>query len=123
MFTLAGEGKTGKRGLPGPHRTRRHRPGALRHGEAPVPAGTRDELERRALRDPSSYDEMIEYLRKAAGFVAARWCGRRECEELVKDDCSATIRCLPLGEQPAQLGDCICCGRSAVTAVVWAQAY
>src|SRR5213596_436471 len=30
----------------------------------------REELERRTFRDPSGYDEMIEYLREAAGFVA-----------------------------------------------------
>ncbi|MDQ3895339.1 MAG: proline--tRNA ligase, partial [Actinomycetota bacterium] len=83
----------------------------------------RDELERRTLRDPSGYDEMIEYLREAAGFVAAPWCGRTECEVRVKEDCSATIRCLPLNEQPAQPGACACCGRPAVTAAAWAQAY
>jgi prolyl-tRNA synthetase len=83
----------------------------------------RDERERRTLRDPSGYDEMIEYLRGAAGFIAAPWCGRNECEVRVKDDSSATIRCLPLTEQPAQSGACPCCGRSAVTAAVWAQAY
>jgi prolyl-tRNA synthetase len=83
----------------------------------------RDDQERGTLRDPSGYDEMIEYLREAGGFVAAPWCGRRECEVRVKDDSSATIRCLPLGEQPAQSGACVCCGRSAVTAAVWAQAY
>jgi prolyl-tRNA synthetase len=82
----------------------------------------RDEQERRTLRDPSSYDEAIEYLRNAGGFVAASWCGRRECEARVKDDSSATIRCLPL-EQGAQAGTCISCGRPAVTAAVWAQAY
>jgi prolyl-tRNA synthetase len=84
----------------------------------------RDEQERRTLREPSSYDEMIEYLREGAGFVAAGWCGRRECEVRVKDDSSATIRCLPLvGEKAAQSGACVCCGRTAVAAAVWAQAY
>jgi prolyl-tRNA synthetase len=83
----------------------------------------RDEQERRTLRDPGGYDEMIEYLREAGGFLAAGWCGRTECEKRVKDESSATIRCLPLGEQPAQSGACVCCGRSAVTAAVWAQAY
>jgi prolyl-tRNA synthetase len=83
----------------------------------------RDEQERRTLRDPESYDEMIEYLRDAGGFVAAWWCGRSDCEARVKEDTSATIRCLPLGEQPAESGPCICCGRSAVAAAVWAQAY
>ena len=35
-----------------------------------------DERERRTLRDPSSYAEMIEYLREAGGFVVAPWCGK-----------------------------------------------
>jgi prolyl-tRNA synthetase len=83
----------------------------------------RDEQERRTFRDPSGYGEMIQYLRQAGGFVAAPWCGRRECEARVKDDSSATIRCLPLDEQPAQTGACVCCGRPAVSAAVWAQAY
>jgi prolyl-tRNA synthetase len=82
----------------------------------------RDEQERRTLRDPRSYDELVEYLRDAGGFVAASWCGRRECEARVKDESSASIRCLPLVEQETT-GACVCCGRSAATAAVWAQAY
>jgi prolyl-tRNA synthetase len=83
----------------------------------------RDERERRTLREPSNYDEMIAYLREAGGLVAASWCGRRECELRVKDESAATIRCLPLGEQPARAGTCVCCGRSAAAGAVWAQAY
>jgi prolyl-tRNA synthetase len=82
-----------------------------------------DERERRTLRDPSSYDEMIEYLREAGGFVVAPWCGNSECEMRVKEESAATIRCLPLGDEPAPSGVCICCGRPAVTEAVWAQAY
>jgi len=82
-----------------------------------------DERERRTLRDPSGYDEMIEYLRDAAGFVAAPWCGRRQCEARVKDDSSATIRCLPLSEPPLESGACVCCGRPAASVAFWAQAY
>jgi len=95
----------------------------LRDVQASLFRVARDEQERRTLREPSSYDEMIEYLRSAAGFVAAPWCGRRECEVRVKDESSATIRCLPLAEQRAQASTCICCGRTAVAAAVWAQAY
>jgi prolyl-tRNA synthetase len=83
----------------------------------------RDERERRTLRDPTTDGEMIEFLRDAGGFVAASWCGRGECEARVKDESSATIRCLPLGERPAQGSTCICCGRTAMAAAVWAQAY
>ena len=82
----------------------------------------RDEQERRTLRDPSGYDELVEYLGDAGGFAASSWCGRRECEARVKDESSATIRCLPLVEQQTE-GTCICCGRKAVSPAVWAQAY
>jgi prolyl-tRNA synthetase len=41
----------------------------------------------------------------------------------VKDESSATIRCLPLGERHAPAGTCICCGRPAMADAVWAQAY
>jgi prolyl-tRNA synthetase len=83
----------------------------------------RDERERRTLRDPTGYDELIEYLRGSGGFVVASWCGDRECEERVKEESSATIRCLPLGEEAALTGGCICCDRPATTTAVWAQAY
>jgi prolyl-tRNA synthetase len=71
----------------------------------------------------SSYNEMIEYLRDARGFVAASRCGRGECEARVKDDSSVTIRCLPLAERSPQANACICCGRMAMADAVWAQAY
>ena len=86
-------------------------------------AAAADELERSTLRDPSSYDEMIGYLRDAAGFAAASWCGRTECEARVKADSSATIRCLPLDEHAPQAGACVSCGRPAVTDAIWAQSY
>jgi prolyl-tRNA synthetase len=83
----------------------------------------RDEQERRTLRLSSGYDDMVGFLREAAGLVEAPWCGRRECEARVKTDSSATLRCLPLGDGPAPSSACICCGRPAVGAAVWAQAY
>ena len=92
--------------------------------QASLFASAVEERERRTLRDPRGYDEMIEFLRGAGGFVEAPWCGRAECEERVKEQSSATIRCLPLDEHSAPPGGaCICCGRPAVTTAVWAQAY
>jgi prolyl-tRNA synthetase len=82
-----------------------------------------DERERRTLRNPGSYAEMIEYLREARGFVTTSWCGSAECEARVKQESSATIRCLPLGEPQEPVGACICCGRDAAYPAVWAQAY
>jgi prolyl-tRNA synthetase len=82
-----------------------------------------DAQELRTLRSPGTYGEMIEYLRSAAGFVAAPWCGGAECEARVKGESSATIRCLPLEEQSKPSGVCVCCGGSAIAEAVWAQAY
>jgi prolyl-tRNA synthetase len=82
----------------------------------------RDEQERRTLRNPGSYGELIEYLRDAGGFAIASWCGGRDCEVRVKDESSATIRCLPL-VQDERRSVCVCCGRPATVVAVWAQAY
>jgi prolyl-tRNA synthetase len=95
----------------------------LKDVQASLLQAARDEQERWTLTDPTGYDEMLEYLRNAAGFVVAPWCGRTECELGVQEDSSATIRCLPIEEEPAQPGACICCGGSAATTAVWAQAY
>jgi len=91
--------------------------------QASLLQSARDEQERRTLRHPAGYDEMIDYLRSAEGFVVAPWCGRPACEARVKEDSAATIRCLPLAEGPAPGHACVCCGRTAVTDAVWAQAY
>jgi prolyl-tRNA synthetase len=95
----------------------------LRDVQASLFRSAAAERERRTLRGPRGYGELVEYLRAGAGFVAAGWCGRRGCELQVKEDSSATIRCLPLDEASPGPDDCACCGRPAVTAAVWAQAY
>jgi prolyl-tRNA synthetase len=95
----------------------------LRDVQASLLQTAGDERERRTLRNPRSYDEMIEYLRDAAGFVVAPWCGSTECEVRVKEDSSAAIRCLPLEQPKTQAGACSCCGDAAVAVAVWAQAY
>src|SRR5262249_2088591 len=94
----------------------------LSHIQASPFQSGRAEQERRTARHPSGYDDMIGYLRDAPGFVAAPWCGRRECEARVKADSTATIRCLPLAHQPARPGACVCCDRPAPTEAVWAHA-
>jgi prolyl-tRNA synthetase len=96
--------------------------GLLDDVQASLFAAARDEQERRTLRDPGSYDELIAFLREAGGLAAASWCGRAQCEARVKDESSATIRCLPLDGGPAQRAGCVCCGRAGAPAV-WAQAY
>ena len=81
------------------------------------------EDQRRRTARPGSYAEMIDYLRAASGFARAGWCGEAECEARVKRDSAATIRCLPLDAETRPSDRCICCGRPARSAAVWAQAY
>jgi len=74
------------------------------------------------LEAPESYDAMREFLAAAAGFAFAGWCGSSACEERVKRDARATIRCLPLQPDVTE-AQCIVCGSAAVERAAWAQAY
>ena len=97
-------------------------PALLADIQAAMFAAARDEQDRRTT-SPDTYAEMTAYLREAAGFARAGWCGGEECEARVKADSAATIRCLPLDESPAASDRCIVCGRPAEAVAVWAQAY
>lgn len=57
-----------------------------------------------------------------AGFSIAAWCGDAGCEEKVKAESRATIRCIPF-DQPETPGQCVVCGRNADTVAVFARAY
>ena len=111
-----------KQQIPLPACRRRSKRAARRRPDVAAPRRPRRTGAADAAR-PGGYDEMIDYLRDAGGFVAAPWCGSSECEARVKDDSAATIRCLPLGEQPSRPRACVRCARPALAAAVWAQAY
>lgn len=67
-------------------------------------------------------EEFREQLEKKPGFIKAMWCGRRECEEKIKEQTGATSRNIPFNEE--HLADtCICCGQPAKHMVYWGKAY
>ncbi|HUG17230.1 MAG TPA: proline--tRNA ligase [Thermomicrobiales bacterium] len=66
--------------------------------------------------------ELYERARTNAGFSLAWWCGDAACEDSVKTESRATIRCLPF-DQPAGSGACVVCGRAASMLAVFARAY
>jgi len=116
---------------------RRDRPG--REGKTAVPMEgladavqgmletiQRDLLQRAlAFREAHTrYPEDFEGLREAVadGFAYAWWCGDAACEEKVKEETSATIRCIPLDQEPGG-GQCVVCGREATERAVFARAY
>jgi len=87
-----------------------------------------DMLERaRAHRDAHTYtalswEEFKETIADKPGFVKAMWCGDEACELKIKEETSATARCMPFTQET--LSDtCICCGRPAKTMVYWGKAY
>ena len=84
----------------------------------------RQATSRRADQSYAPHDlaEMEDLLRAAAGFATAGWCGSAACEALVKERTKATIRSLPLTQEPVQ-GACIVCGGRAGETATWAQAY
>jgi len=70
----------------------------------------------------SDYSEFKKIIEEKRGFVVADWCGEGGCEEKIKDETKATIRCLPSGLKPAS-GRCIACGKTAEAAAYFARAY
>jgi len=74
------------------------------------------------LEQPESYDVMREFLQAAGGLAVGPWCGASTCEERVKQETRATIRCLPL-QRAGSEGTCIVCGSPAVERATWSQAY
>jgi prolyl-tRNA synthetase len=68
-----------------------------------------------------TFDEFQEAVKKG-GFINAFWCGNHECEDAVKKETKATIRCIPLDAQ-SENGNCVYCGNSAEKRVYFARAY
>ncbi len=85
-------------------------------------------LERaRAHRDANTYvatnyEEFKDIIANKPGFVKAMWCGDQACEDKIKEETTATARCMPFEQE--HLSDCcVCCGKPAKTMVYWGKAY
>jgi prolyl-tRNA synthetase len=59
------------------------------------------------------------------GFALAHWCGDAKCEEKIKNETKATMRCIPLVQPrlPGLPEICISCGKTAWEVAVFAKAY
>ena len=69
-----------------------------------------------------TYDEFKDTIANKPGFVKAMWCGEEVCELKIKEDTTATSRCMPF-EQEHLSDTCVCCGKPAKTMVYWGKAY
>jgi prolyl-tRNA synthetase len=69
-----------------------------------------------------SWDEFVKLLDEKAGFISAHWDGTAETEDKIKEQSKATIRCIPLNNQP-EAGVCILTGKPSTQRVLFARAY
>jgi prolyl-tRNA synthetase len=78
--------------------------------------------------EAKTYDEFKKAVE--AGFAFSHWCGSGECEEKIKEETRATMRCIPL--DPASVlgngassgsGTCVYCGKASKERAIFARAY
>lgn len=67
-------------------------------------------------------EEFKQILEQKGGFIKAMWCGDEACEDKIKEDTTATSRCIPF-EKESVFETCVCCGKEAKELVYWAKAY
>lgn len=70
--------------------------------------------------DPADYNEFKEAI--SNGFAFSWWCGSADCEARIKEETKATIRCIPLEQEPGR-GKCIYCGQEAQERAIFGRAY
>jgi prolyl-tRNA synthetase len=68
-----------------------------------------------------SYEEFKQKI-EGGGFFALHWCGSATCEEKIKEETKATIRCMPL-DAKEEKGKCIYCQAPSNKRVIIARAY
>ncbi len=72
--------------------------------------------------DARTYEEFVETVNNKPGFIKAMWCGEQACEDKIKEDTTATSRCMPFAQH--SISDrCVCCGKPAKKLVYWGKAY
>lgn len=70
-----------------------------------------------------SYAEFCQTVETKPGFIKAMWCGNRECEDKIKEETTATSRCMPFADNAPISDKCVCCGKEAKHLVIWGKAY
>ena len=82
-------------------------------------------LERRnsmLYNNVKTYEELVDIAENKPGFALVNWCGKTECENKIKEDLGLKSRCMPEGLTDTD-GDCIVCGKEAVTKIYFGKQY
>ncbi|MCG2821050.1 MAG: proline--tRNA ligase, partial [Candidatus Atribacteria bacterium] len=74
------------------------------------------------IRETSDYNEFKKIIEKQRGLIKTYWCGSKDCEDKIKEETKASIRCIPFEQEEAS-GKCIYCGKESSTLVYFARAY
>ncbi|MBI1850546.1 MAG: proline--tRNA ligase [Planctomycetes bacterium] len=69
-----------------------------------------------------SWQDFTKLMEGEEGFVYAGWCGKVTCEEKLKNETKATIRCIPDDSHP-EPGKCLVCNEPSRRRVIYARAY
>lgn len=73
-------------------------------------------------RSATTLEELLSVLDATGGFVACSWCGKRECEDIVKEKTTADIRIVPFNPKN-NISSCIGCGTQETIEVYFGRAY
>jgi len=72
--------------------------------------------------EPADYAEFQGAVER--GFASSWWCGSAACEEKIKAETKATVRCIPIEQPPAGgAKKCIYCGEPAAAKAIFGRAY
>ena len=74
------------------------------------------------IYEAKTYDEFKDTIANKPGFVKMMWCGDEACELKIKEDTTATSRCMPF-KQETITEICPVCGKPAKAMVYWGKAY
>jgi prolyl-tRNA synthetase len=80
------------------------------------------------MRDQKTYvakdiDEFTNIINNTPGFIKAMWCEDRDCEDKIKEDTVASVRCIPFDQEDLGTNKCVCCGKEAKKMAYFAKAY
>lgn len=74
------------------------------------------------ITEVNSWEEFKQVLNEKGGFISAHWDGTAETENKIKEEAKATIRCIPLNNQPED-GVCVFSGKPSKQRVLFSVAY
>lgn len=73
-------------------------------------------------REATDYEQFKSIMKQDKGFIKAWWCEQPECEATIKQQTTATVRCLPQ-DAPDEPGKCVHCSMPAKARWLFAQSY